>query len=164
MKETDKIWHTSLQFLLKNISPYGLVQDWSISIANVSCFKQLIYTQYIAVRYNTILYNTKYERRKAITMFRQLTKDTPYLTRNEFFGEKKTCDIESALWRWNGYWNLNKNWIKENKTKIFMCCCAPDEASAMHKLGTISRLAIIATDALAPHVTKPSTAMNVHSK
>ena len=31
-----------------------------------------------------------------------------------------------------------------------MCCCAPDEASDMHKLGTVSRLAIIATDALAP--------------
>ena len=44
-----------------------------------------------------------------------------------------------------------------------MCCCAPDEASDMHKLGTVSRLAIIATDALAPRVTKPSTAMKAYS-
>ena len=45
-----------------------------------------------------------------------------------------------------------------------MCCCAPEEASAMHKLDTISRLAIIATDALSPRLTKPSTAMKVYSK
>ena len=45
-----------------------------------------------------------------------------------------------------------------------MCYCAPDEAQAMHKSGTVSRLAIIATDALAPRVTKPSTAMIVYSK
>ena len=45
-----------------------------------------------------------------------------------------------------------------------MCCCAPEEASAMDKLGTISRLAIIATDALGPRLTKPSTAMKVYSK
>ena len=44
-----------------------------------------------------------------------------------------------------------------------MCCCAPDEASDMYKLGTVSRLAIIATDALAPRVTKPSTAMKAYS-
>ena len=38
MKETDKIWHTSLQFLSLYIEILhfinGLVQDWSISIAN----------------------------------------------------------------------------------------------------------------------------------
>ena len=45
-----------------------------------------------------------------------------------------------------------------------MCCCAPNEASAMHKLGTVNRLAIIATDAMAPCVTKPWTAMKVYSK
>ena len=57
MKETDKIWHMTLQFLLKNISVLkyyiismaSLVQDWSISTANVLqilkfCFKQLIYS------------------------------------------------------------------------------------------------------------------------
>ena len=43
-----------------------------------------------------------------------------------------------------------------------MCCCVPEEASAMQKLGTISRLAIIATDALAPRVTKASTVMKVY--
>ena len=52
--------------------------------------------------------------------------------------------------------------LKQIKQRIFMCCYVPDEASAMQKLGTISRLAIIATDALAPRVTKPSTAMKVY--
>ena len=39
-------------------------ERWNISIANAleilkSCFKQLIYSQYIAVTYSTILYNTE---------------------------------------------------------------------------------------------------------
>ena len=42
-----------------------------------------------------------------------------------------------------------------------MCCCAPEEASAMHKLDTVSMLAIIAADALGPCLTKPSTAVNI---
>ena len=42
-----------------------------------------------------------------------------------------------------------------------MCCCAPEEASAMHKLDTVSMLAIIAADALGPRLTKPSTAVNI---
>ena len=45
-----------------------------------------------------------------------------------------------------------------------MCCCTPDETTVMHELGTVSRQAIIPTDALAPCVTKPSTAMKVYSK
>ena len=40
--------------------------------------------------------------------------------------------------------------LKQIKQRIFMCCCAPDEATAMHELGTTSRPAIIATDALDP--------------
>ena len=71
----------------------GLVQDWNISIANAleilkSCFKQSIYSQYIAVTYSTILYNTE-GGKLYLCSDNKLTKDTPYLTRNEFSGEKE---------------------------------------------------------------------------
>ena len=106
--------------------------------------------------------NTKYERWKAVTSDNKLTKDTPYLTRIEFFGEKTAISTVHCVGE-KDFEILTKIKLQQIKRRTFMCCCAPDEASDMHKLGTVSRLAIIATDALAPRVTKPSTAMKAYS-
>ena len=55
-------WKISLRVEICHIN--GLVQDWNISISNAleilkSCFKQSIHSQYIAVTYSTILYDTE---------------------------------------------------------------------------------------------------------